>query len=63
MGHMKAIRSNTRPTTRLTAKKNDEKDIIKDEDDGSVPVLAPPRTQLERQKGHHIAFGLIDLSK
>ena len=65
MGHMKAIRSNTRPTTRSTtkAKNNDEKDITKDEDDGSVPVLAPPRTQLERQKGHHIAFGLIDLSK
>ena len=63
MGHMKAIRSNTHPTTRLTVKENDQKDDIKDEDDGFVPILAPPQTQLECQKGHHVAFGLIDLSK
>ena len=40
---------------------NNEKKSTKDEDDGSVPILAPPCTQLERQEGHHIAFGIIDL--
>ena len=49
MGHMKAIRSNTRPTTRSTTKDNNEKDNTKDEDDGSIPLLAPSCTQLERQ--------------
>ena len=62
MGHMKTIQSNTRPTTRSTTKDNNEKKNTKDEDDGSVHILAPPRTQLERQKGHHVAFGIIDLS-
>ena len=63
MGHMKAIRSNTRPSTRPTTKENDNNNEIKNKDDGSVPILLPPRTQLERQKDHHIAFSLIDLSK
>ena len=44
MGHMKAIQSNKRPTTRLTTEDNNEKQSIKDEDDGCVPILAPPRT-------------------
>ena len=62
MGHMQAIRSNTRPTTLSTTKENNEKHSTKDEDDGSIPILTPTRTQLERQKGHHVAFGIIDLS-
>ena len=60
MGHMKATRSNTR-TTRSTTKRQNET-ISKDEDDGSIPVLAPPRTQLELEQGHHVAFGFIDMS-
>ena len=46
MGHMKAIQSNTRPTTWLTIKEknNNEKESAQDEDDGSVPILAPPCT-------------------
>ena len=59
---MKAIRSNTRLTTWLTTRDNNEKDSTKDENDRSVPILAPPRTQLERQKGYHVAFGTIVLS-
>ena len=59
---MKAIQSNMQPTTRLTTKENNEQESTKDEDDGSVPILAPPRTQLKRQQGHHIVFGIIDLS-
>ena len=59
---MKAIRSNTRPTPRSTTKDNNEKDSTKDEDDGSILILAPPCTQLERQKGHHVTFGIINLS-
>ena len=35
MGHMKAVRSNTRPTTRSTTKENDTSSETKDEDDGS----------------------------
>ena len=62
MGNMKAIQSNTQPTTRSTTKDNNEKENTKDGDDGSISILAPPRTQLERQKGHHIAFRIINLS-
>ena len=64
MRHTKAIDSNTQPITRLTTKENNnnDKESTKDEDNGSVSILAPPRTQLERQQGHHIAFRIINLS-
>ena len=60
MGHMKATRSNTR-TMRSTAKKLNET-ISKDEDDGSIPVSTTPRTQLEVEQGHHVAFEFIDMA-
>ena len=60
---MKGTQSNTRSTTRSATKKNKEKDSTKDEDDGSVPKLDPLCTQLELAKGHHVAFGIIDLAK
>ena len=52
---------NTRSTTRAATKLGKGKDT-KDEDDRSIPKLDPPRTQLELAKGHHVAFGIIDLA-
>ena len=38
-----------------------QQESIKDKDDRSVPIVAPPRTQLQLVQGHHIVFGIIDL--
>ena len=61
MGHMKAIGSNTRPTTRSTTNYN-EKESTKDEDDGSVLKLDPPCMQIESGQEYHVAFRIINIS-
>ena len=61
MGLMKVIQSNTQPTTRSTIRENNEQESTKDEDDGSVPILAPPCTHLQLAQGYHIVFGIINL--
>ena len=42
--------------------KSNGKERTKDEDNSSVSILDPPCTQLELAQGHHVAFGITNIS-